>query len=153
MQLKSSTTLSVMFQMLCAFSTRKRVRSLCLALLCLWLTLVSCFFSLWSLDALPSYITRFSTPGSTTAFSLHPDPWHPPTCTSFELMQLKSSTLLYIFSTTLRNATMQACAFVIQASISTDASVWIWLAGNHANLQSNWLSYVRSQPLERYFFF
>jgi hypothetical protein len=83
MQLKSLTT--VVFQMLCAFSTRKRVRSLCLALLCLWLTLVSCFFlhrSLWSLGALPSCITRFSTPGSTTAFSLHPDPWHPPTCTS-----------------------------------------------------------------------
>jgi hypothetical protein len=52
-----------MFQMLCAFSTSKRVRSLCLALLCLWLTLVSCFFSLWSLDALPSYITRFSNAG------------------------------------------------------------------------------------------
>jgi hypothetical protein len=113
-----------MFQMLCAFGTRKRVRSLCLALLCLWLTLVSCFFlhcSLWLLDALPSYIhTRFSTPGSATAFSLHPGPWHPPTCTSLVLMQLKSSTLLYFFSTALRNATMQACAFVIQASFSTD---------------------------------
>ena len=71
--------------MIRVFCTRKRVRSLFLALLCLWLTLLSCGFLLWSSlspEALPSSITRFSTPGSTTAFSLYPDPWHPPTCTS-----------------------------------------------------------------------
>lgn len=70
---------------LCRFCTRVRVRPLFLALLLLWLALFTCSILYWSSlspEALPSSITGSATPGSTHAFSLHPDPSHPPTCTS-----------------------------------------------------------------------
>ena len=66
----------------CKFCTPLRARPLLLLLLCLWLTVFVIYSSSRSAEALPSSITRAAAPGTTRAFSLHPEPSHPPTCRS-----------------------------------------------------------------------
>lgn len=71
--------------LLCIFCTHfLHLRQLSIALLCLWLTLFSSFILHWS-------SLRAATPGSTTAFYLHPEPSHLPTCTSLAFALSQSS--------------------------------------------------------------